>query len=189
MKIFLFLMLCITLLTAHKKSIDDEELRLMYDSFLYTKDLKNAYKIAKKAVKIYPNNLAWHQKLADIALWSGDNTESMNQSIYLYQHNDDPKLAKKIITHMLASYQYKKALPLITNEFNKNEHAVKELINIYDKVGKPEEAIKRLKKAFITNPSADTLSTILSLQIELGDITGAKESVDGRGGREIEKTR
>jgi len=180
MKKLLLLFLLVSSLFAKNDVSDDEELRLIYNSFLYTKDLPNAYKIAKNALKQYPNSLLWHQNMADVALWSGKSNEAMDHMVYLYQHNNDPLLVKKIIKQMLATYQYEKALPLLKHEFKKDHHHshddINNMVDAYDNVGRPEEAIKTLQDLHKKNPSAAYLSSILSLQMDSGDIKGATKS-------------
>ncbi len=177
MRKYLLLLLTLSSLLFAEQKADNEELTLMYNAFLYDKDLPHAYKIAKQGVKAFPHDITWHKRLSNAALWSGKNTESMDEMVYLYKHNDDPKLAPKIITQMLAAYQYQKALPIINSEFQKNRQSSQKLLDIYEKTGDPQEAIEILKKRFVKHPDAKILAQILPLQIELGDIKGAKESV------------
>jgi len=173
----LLLLLNLSSIIYASNSIDNEELTLMYNSFIYSKDLSHAYKIAKQGVKSFPNDLSWHKRLSDVALWRGNTNESLNNMLYIYKHTNNSKIAAKLIKQMLATYQYQKALPIINKEFKKNRQSAKELIDIYKKVGDPQKAIEILKKKFIKNPDPKILAQILPLQIELGDIKGAKESV------------
>jgi predicted Zn-dependent protease len=167
------------LFATEKKSLDDEQLRLMYDSFIFSKDLKHAYTIAKKALENNPKSLYWHKKMGEVALWTGHNDVAMEHLIYLYKHTNDEKLGDSIIKQMLATYQYKKALPLIKNKLvnHHDNHTIHEMIDINEKVGKPEESIKTLKKLYIKNPQAKTLASILALYLETGHIKQAKNIV------------
>ena len=168
-----------TPLLAEKKLLDDEQLRLMYDSFIFSKDLKHAYTIAKQALHSNPESLYWHKKMGQVALWTGHNDEAMEHLTYLYKRTNDVQLGDSIIKQMLATYQYKKALPLIKGKLNNyhDKRTIDSMININDKVGKPEESIKALKKLYIKNPNAKTLTTILSLYLETGQIKQAKKIV------------
>jgi len=177
MKKILLILFTLSSITIASKNIDNEELTLMYDSFIYSKELSNAYKIAKQGVKAFPNDISWHKRLSDVALWSGKINEALNHMLYIYKHTNDPKLASKLIKQMLGAYQYQKALPIINKEFKNNRQPSNRLIDIYEKVGNPQQAIKILKKRFIKNPDPKILAQILPLQIELGDIKGAKDSV------------
>jgi hypothetical protein len=53
-------------------------LELSYQSFVYTKDLENAYKLSKKAVSIYPESIDWQQRLFQICVWTGRMDEAMD---------------------------------------------------------------------------------------------------------------
>ncbi len=173
----LALFLLVTTANATQKKLDDEEMRLMYKAFIFSKDLPHAYKIAKKALKVYPKSLFWHEKMGEVALWSNKSNEAMNHITYLYNQTQDKHLADKLIQQLLATYQYKKALPIIKKEYHAKHTHNKDVINIYDKIGKPEEAIQLLKKRYIKEPSSWILATILALQLDTGMIDEAKEIV------------
>ncbi len=180
-KLLIVFVLFHTILYAKNDRLDDEDLRLMYQSFIYSKNLSHAYAIAKDALKRYPHSLYWHQKLSDVALWSGKNSVAMDHMIYIYRHTHDPAIVKKIIKQMVASYQYEKALPYIKQEFKKSDHhsenSIKAIITAYSRTGRPEDAIKTLQEQYKKDPSAKYLSAILALQMELGDIKNAQKSV------------
>jgi predicted Zn-dependent protease len=156
---------------------NDEELRLMYDSFIFSKDLKNAYQVTKKAIKIYPNSEYWHQKLAETALWTNKNSEALDNYTWIYKKTKDKKLADKLLKQMLATYQYKKAIPIINNEIKRahDNKTIKTMLEVNDKIGKPQDSIKTLKKLYTKNPSTKYLAKILDLYILTGDLDNAND--------------
>ena len=177
--ITILLILINSLNAKESASYTDEELNLMYKSFLFSKDLKNAYKIAKKAILLNPNSVSWHEKMAEISLWSNHNNEALDQYTWIYKKTDDTKLADKIIKQMLATYQYKKAFPIIKKEIRKKKKLKKtdQIIDISSKIGEPENAIKLLKQQYKKHPSTKYLSDILSLYMIIGEFDGIEEIV------------
>lgn len=161
-----------------ENSIEDERLRLMYDSFVFSQDLEHAYETAKKAILKYPTSLDWHQKMAEIASWTGNSNESIEHLTYIYNHTDDPEITNTVIDKMLTGYQYEKALPIINKKVlantkydNKN---IQNVLDIHHKVGRPDESIKILQKLHKKNPSVKYLSDMLSIYLETGEIQKAK---------------
>jgi len=181
LKKLLFSCIITASLFAQAIPMDDEELRLIYNSFVYSKDLNHAYKIAKKALIKYPKSIYWHRKFAQIALWNNKSNESVNSLIYIYKNSNDTNLSKKIIKQLINAYQYEKALEIINIELEKkSKHTKKDIekfINISEKVGRPEDAIRSLQTLNKKNPSLKYLSHILDLQVKTGDIKGAKKTV------------
>ncbi|GAB4029258.1 MAG: hypothetical protein Fur0012_03380 [Elusimicrobiota bacterium] len=64
-------------------------LELSYQSFVYTKDLSNAYALASKAAKLYPENPEWKNRLAQICIWTGRQMEAIEIYEKLYSINHD----------------------------------------------------------------------------------------------------
>lgn len=124
----------------------DENLRLMYQVFTYSSDLKNAYKVAKKGVKDYPESLFWHKNLAQVAQWLDKRAEVIEQYIFIYAKTKDEEMGEKILSYALQSYQYEKAVPILRQKVLQNPSVknIKDMIFVYDKVGSPEESAKFL---------------------------------------------
>ncbi len=162
-----------------KNSLDDEEMRLMYQSFIYSKDLKDAYKIAKKALMIYPDSLYWHKKMAEIALWNNKNSEALDHFSYIYNKTNDKKLANKLIKQMLATYQYKKAKKIIDKEIqdDNSDIALKNYEYINAQIGHPEYSIKELEKLYKKSKNKKYLSDIISIYVDTGEVDKVKKYI------------
>ncbi len=134
--------------TVKSLSKEEEKLRLMFQVFTYSNDTKNAYKVAKKALKRFPESLYWHQRLAEVAEWMGKGREAMDHYLFVYRKTHDRKLGKKILDYALEDYQYEKALPLAREKAlrNPDRKNLNLLLDLYDKVGKPEEGAAILEK-------------------------------------------
>ena len=62
-----------------------ETLELAWQSFVYSKQLENAYALSKKASKLYPEEIIWLERLAQICVWTSRSQEAAEiyEKIYL----------------------------------------------------------------------------------------------------------
>lgn len=166
-----------------KKSIADEndqELRLLFQVFSYSRDLENAYLTVKKALEIFPSSLYWHTKMSEVAMWTGRTQEAVEHMMYTYQRTHDKKLEDKIYTYSLSAYQYETAAVIIEKKVKKDpsEKNIKELVYIFDLVGKPLESAEILDELYKKDPSRSYLLTWqLQIYLNMGKMQRAKKIV------------
>jgi len=130
---------------------DQELLKLMLNSFLWSGDLKNAYKVAKKGVKLFPKDIFWLGKAADISLWIGKSEEAKDYYYRLYKITKEKKLRKKLIE--------------LSIELKKNW---KKLVELYEKLGQPDKALKFLKNIYKKHKKVEYLKGMIKIQLLLG---------------------
>ncbi len=177
------LLICILLSLStfsNATQTESEQFSLMYDSFIFSKDLENAYKVAKSALEKEPDSYFWNQKMSEIALWTGRHNKSIKHLMFIYEIDQDPLLSDEIIKRLTASYQYEKALVFIIEKLEQNDYNnqdIEMMSDIYDKVGRPKESIKILKKLYAKNGQNRYLSDILSVYLKTGEINKAKKIV------------
>jgi Tfp pilus assembly protein PilF len=71
---------------------------MAYKVYLMNGQVKQAYQIAKAAVRLAPDNLIWRQQLAKAAAWSGHLDIALEQYLYLFNHSSQKsEYADKII--------------------------------------------------------------------------------------------
>jgi len=165
--------------------VNDEELRLIFQVFTYSSDLENAYKTAEKAVRIYPNSIYWHQKLAEVSQWTGKSEEAMQNYEYVYKHRPSEKLQDKIYKYALSFYQYDEAAKIIKDKVQKDssDKNIEELLYIYNLVGKPLESADILNNIYYKDKSrTNLLSKQLQIYLNVGELDLASNVV-----KEIEK--
>ena len=170
---------------SEPRESDDQELRLLYQVFSYSTDLENAYKTAKKAVRLYPDSLYWHQKLAEVAQWTDRREEAAEHYMYVYKRTNDKALEKKIFEYSLAAYQYETAAKLIEKRVKENssEENVKNMVYIFDLLGKPLESAELLAEVYKKDPSRTWLLTQqLQIYLNMGELQRAGKVV-----KQIEK--
>jgi len=162
-----------------KNDYHDNELRLMYQSFIYSKDLSNAMKVASIGVKRYPKSIYWNQKMAESAQWNTKTPLAMKYMKRLYALTHNPKLAKQIINYSLKAYQYEEAEPIIRKQFKQNpsEKNLKLLLFIYDHIGEPEKSITVLEEAYKVTKKKSYLIYALRIALEIGDLQRSKQYI------------
>jgi len=158
----------------------DEELKLMLQSFLYSNDLKNAYKTAQLGYQKHPDSYYWNQKMAEICKWSGRGQEAMKYMRFLYNKNHNPKLAEDIIDYGLSAYQYDAIKGLVREKALKNptKTNVERMIYIYAQTGEPEIAAQTLQKLYKRNHKTYFLTKELQLYLNMGEMDEASRVVN-----------
>lgn len=63
--------------------------QLAYDIFLANRNLEDAFKVAEAAVRQVPGDLAWRERLAKVAEWTGKPETALQQWLYLGRHGND----------------------------------------------------------------------------------------------------
>ncbi len=152
---------------------EHEQLKLMYDSFIFAKDLDNAYKVAKRALKLKPDSIYWHRKLGEVALWLGKNEESLKHLKYVYKETNDKKLGNLLRDRLYDSYRYEESLPFVKERLQKGDYSSEDLLlmqDLYDKVGRPHELIDTLQELYDLTKEVKYLGDILSIYLRTGEI-------------------
>jgi hypothetical protein len=174
-------------LTLHAKTAEEfeknnqEELRLMLQSFLYINDLEDAYKTAKIGYSQDKNSIYWNQKLAEISMYRGDANEAIKYMKFIYSKTEDKKVAKQIIDYGLSSYQYEDIMRVAVLEAQKEptKENIDRMVYIYSQVGLPQEAAEILYQEYQKNSSQKSfLTEALKIYMEMGDLISAKKIVD-----------
>ena len=161
-------------------SVQEETLKLMLQSFLYSRDLKNAYKTAKIGMKQYPHSEYWTQKMVEITEWTGKEQESMKYMMLLNQEKSTPELESKLIKKGLSAYQYEKIATLVekkAREFPSKEND-KQVTYVYSQVGTPEKAAIFFEKEYKKDTrKVQYLTEALQIYMDMGDVDSANRIV------------
>ena len=162
-----------------KLSDSEKELRLMLQVFLYKGDLENAYKIANLGYTQHPNSYYWNQKMADICQWTNRSARAMKHLRKMYELRYDPLLEDKLIKYGMAYFQYEAIEPLVLNKARKypTEKNIDNLINVYKKIGLPEEVLKVLESEYHRTKNPLLLTKALELSLEIGNLQSAGKYV------------
>ncbi|MBL0707611.1 MAG: tetratricopeptide repeat protein [Sulfurimonas sp.] len=160
--------------------LQDKELKLMFRSFLYVKDLESAYKTAQIGYKYNPKSYYWNQKMAEISRWTGRGTQALKYMMFIYNNNYSTKLQNDIIEYGLASYQYEQIDELVVDKARRDptETNIDNMISIYSKIGEPRKSAEILLKEYKKQPKRDIyLTKALQIYLDMGDLSQASKLV------------
>jgi len=163
-----------------KIDTQENELRLLLQSFLYSQDLQNALQTAKIALREKPSSLYWNQKMAEVLRWMGRGEEAIQYMEYIYYRTKKPQLAKEIIDYALDSYQYEKVKKLIRVAYlnNPTQKNKQRMLFIYHQIGIPQEAALVLQSLYNKNHDPLLLTDILQIYMDMEDLKSAKKIID-----------
>ena len=158
----------------------DEELRLLYITFVYAEDLKSAIEVARIALLRYPDSIYWNEKMAEALQWSGRSDEAMRYMKRLYTLTHRQSIAKKIVEYDLSAYRYEDALRFVESRYkrNKDPKDLELLLFLYQKVAEPEKAADLLFARFQATKQKEYLLRALRIALDMGDMQRAKRYVD-----------
>ncbi len=160
---------------------NEQELKLLFQVFSYSNDLDNAYVTATKALRAYPHSIYWHNKMAEVAMWTDRREEAVKHMLYVYNRTRSRKLEDKIFEYALSAYQYETAAEIIEKKVKQDpsEENVQKMVYIFDLVGKPKESAELLESIYAGFPSRDYLLTQqLQIYLNLGDMESAARVVE-----------
>lgn len=138
-KIILFLIFLISSDSFAKNDETEKLLELSYQSFIYTKDIQNAYLLAKKATQKYPKNIEWKERLFQICIWSGKTEEALDILNEIYLINPETELIENYLKEIKNKRLdfYEKILK--TKAKNGDKKYLLELFNFYISIGETEK--------------------------------------------------
>ena len=158
---------------------DDKLYDLMYKSFIYNKDLKNAYSVALKALKYEKYSIKWRKRVAQTSLWLGKSREAYVNFLYLYRKTKDKKIENILLSF---PYKYKTLINLkikkYTLEFKKGNYAhTFDLANIYYSIGDIKKAENILKEAYQKTKYRKFFNMYVKYAIMSEDINNLKKNL------------
>ena len=148
---------------------------LAYTTYLANNNLPKAFKSAAAAVYYYPNDLAWRQRLAEVAAWSNKPDVSLRQWYYLAKLTKKPTNINQALKLSISMYDHKKTATLYLWQINnnvKNEDAWEGYIKAQETLGDPEAAIATVKSAIKKSPSLFLFQRLMQLYKNTADIKG-----------------
>ncbi|MBK3332330.1 tetratricopeptide repeat protein [Persephonella atlantica] len=162
-----------------EKKADEELLKMMLNSFLWSKDLKNAYRVAKKGVKLFPSSKFWLRKAGDLSLWLSKPEEALKYYLRLYSLDKEEKLRDKIIKLSLQLRKYHVAKKLMEEEIQSGKiNRWKILVQIYELLGEPEKALNLLKNLYRKYKDVKYLKEIIRIELLIGQLKEAYRNLD-----------
>ncbi len=163
-------MIFVILVTFSYAFYDNTLYKYMYESFVNSKDLKDAYIVAKKALIYKPGDLKWKKRFADVAWGLGKNEEAYNNFLFIYKKTHSVK-----IRNILFLFPYWQTFEIKRKVYEKefrngNYSHVVDLAEVYLKLGYPEKSLEVLKKAYKYKKDKKILKEMLKVAVALDNM-------------------
>ncbi|WP_457567503.1 tetratricopeptide repeat protein [Desulfurobacterium sp.] len=140
--------------TYTKSTSREEILKTALLIFLGNNNIKEAYEVAKKGTKLFPDNKFWWEWLAKISLWLNNQPEALQAYKKLYFKFNDEKVFHSAYSLALSLGDDELARKLIEEEIKKGHKVLmyKDLIAFFRKMGDVNEGVKLAEKVYGNNP-------------------------------------
>ncbi len=157
---------------------DKELLKLILITFLATNDLENGYLAASKGKELFPEDLYFTEKLAEISLWLGKSDESLENYLILYEKTGDEKYKKTVLDLSFALNRYEISEKILEEEMTRGDFSNWEkAVFVYENLGKPEKSIDLLEKVYEKTGSKKALKKLIYVYINTGNIDEALKRI------------
>jgi len=163
---------------SRKVSASNQELKLLYQVFIYKSNLDEAIKIARLGVKKYPNSYEWNLNLANALNWKGKGKEALKYFKRAYNLKHSYKLKKIVEKLALSSGDSNLAIEILKTKLKKrfSLKEFKQLVSIYYQK-KDYKAIANLINRYIRylKNNHEFIKMSLNLLIQQGKLKEAKK--------------
>ncbi|WP_133136653.1 tetratricopeptide repeat protein [Legionella rowbothamii] len=146
---------------------DDMVFKTAFQSLVYNSHIQDAYQLALIAVANRPQDLSWHEKLAQTAIWVGDYNTGFKEWLYVEKENHNIETIKYVIS--IAKIQgfdqvLVTSLRLFLEQNPNDVNAQIDLANALNRLGKPQKALAVLSKI----PTKEAKETVAQIYMDLG---------------------
>lgn len=132
---------------ARLRPYDAEIYQLAYQVFLANRNLADAYLLAAAAVRQRPRDLTWRRRLAELASWTQRPTVALEQWAYIARHGRDPAAMDTTLNLARGLHDDEALATLLRLQLARdpdNQALWLDLINAYERLGRPSEAMALL---------------------------------------------
>lgn len=135
--------------TSDRPRFNTDHYELAYTAFLGNQELAHALQLVQNAISQEPDNIIWHERLAHVAEWSGQPKLAIVQWRWLAIHqgketdwNNWMRLAEGLFDYDAQVI----GLERIWKLSGKSEKYVLKIIELYEYLGRPEDALAWLDR-------------------------------------------
>lgn len=128
---------------------DDKIYALGYQVFLENRNLEDAWLVAKSAVQQAPDNLAWRERLAQVAEWTQRSDVALQNWLVIARTTQQDRAWQSVLRLAPGLFDDAALIEGLRYELRRNpDNAVlsKELVQAYERVGSPAPAIEFLQQ-------------------------------------------
>lgn len=143
---------------------------LAFTTFLANGNIPAAVEIAKKATKDDPDNLLWHEKLAQVAVWNNDTGLAMEQLIIVLNVKNDKGTLDQVMKLGVYTGHFADVLSAGDAYFKKyprDTTLVMSMVAAYNGLAEPQKAIALLHKVIRYDPKKVYFEQLISIYTTL----------------------
>jgi hypothetical protein len=155
---------------------DDKVYRLGYEVFLNNRKPEDAYRVAAAAVRQAPQDLAWRERLARVAEWSGKPRVALENWLFLAKHGGDDVYWQHVLRLAPGLFEDEALLSALQYQLAKTPDAGKwqsALVDTFERLGRPADGLKYLQQLQRRSGNPDLLEAIANLAERSGDYAAA----------------
>jgi hypothetical protein len=173
---FIFLM---TSLPIHSQNKTDEKQQfyLLYESFVQTNDLKNAYTVIQKAREKWPDDIEWEKKEAQVLLWTGDQKRAADLYLDIYRKDKTFDITKLIDNICVYNLDFCKEYyrDILNKKFNEKNFI--KLLKLYEDDGDINNVNNLIRSINLKNLPENVINDIYSFYINSDNFDMAIELI------------
>ncbi len=144
----------------------------MYNSFIFSQDLKGALEVIHEALILDKSKL-WYERLIQVSLWDG-NQKVAFETLKLVNQKfpDDTSIETKLYGLAELIGDYDTSLGILKRRVNRehNKDDIQKLIYLYNLSGKPMEMAKILENLYLTKSDPNYLTEAAQLYYNHSDL-------------------
>ncbi len=162
-----------------EKTKKEALLKLYLDIFLASKDLSNAYYVAKIGCKRFPHESYWWKRLADICTWTNRPREAMKSYLRLYKITKKEEYKKKAFNLSVLCNRFDIAKDILEMDLKMGLFPeLKDLVYIYEQSGYLFELIRILERRYGSTGSLAVLKILVRLYWSYGMVNKAIKAME-----------
>ena len=150
---------------------DDQIYRLGYDIFLANRNLVDAYSLAAAAVKQAPDNMAWRQRFAQVAEWSGKPSVSLEQWRIVALRTDSEAAWQAVLRLAPGLFDEETVALALMREHHAgrlDDSRLQRLIQAFEGMGEPGKGVAFLDQVYREKPRRILLEKKAWLEERMG---------------------
>ncbi|MFH2135174.1 MAG: tetratricopeptide repeat protein [Pseudomonadota bacterium] len=151
---------------------------LAYRVFLENGQLKEAFQVAETIVRHSPQEKIWHQRLAQVAEWSGNQQVALREHLWLYRHGGGRE-AESAVLRLASSLHDSDALldvwQRVAARQKLDDVQWNNLENLFEKTGRQREGIKFFEQRYAADHQVWQLETAARLAERNGEDDRARD--------------
>ena len=155
-------------LTNNKYSKFNILFNLEFKIFLGAGDLKNAAKICREALNMFPGYYRWWQKCGQVYIWMGNTEIGLKFYYKAFMLNRDKNIAEKLYKFYIGSHQWNMAVKMLDTGMISS--SLKDRVFIYTMAGSTKKLINYLTNLYKEKKSKKVLNYIIYTYWQLGKI-------------------